>query len=110
MLHIRVVEIRTEELAQIGELEAPAEIWARYDELLALLAEQIATLRDALLEDDREAAREALLENSRLNAEADLMEQEFVRGMWNGAGTGRSQRAPAATERLEPEPEPESET
>jgi hypothetical protein len=76
----QVVEISTEELARLGELEAPAEISARYDELLALLAEQIemlASLRDALLEDDREAAGQALLENSRLNAEADLIEQEL---------------------------------
>jgi hypothetical protein len=85
-LHIGVVEISTEELAQLGELEAPTETPARYSELLALLAEQVemlATLRDALLE------MIARPRGRRCSRTAGLL--------------------PAATGPLEPEPEPESE-
>ena len=101
-----VVDISTEELRQLRELDAPAALAARYTELLSAREEQIAALRvfgEALEADDREAASQALLENSRLNDATNVLQQELG---FEVCGTEPVQVVP--NQRRSPAPEEDS--
>ena len=101
-----VVDISTEELRQLRELDAPPALAERYAELLVAREEQIAALRvfgEALAADDRDAASAALLESSRLNEAADLLQQELG---FEVCGTEPVQVVP--NQRRVPEPDADS--
>ncbi len=75
-----VVEINAEELARLRELEPPAALAVRFDELLALREDQVAdlvTLGAALARGDRDAVRDALINSDRLNQQIDLLELDL---------------------------------